>query len=188
MTQDQGVSGGAELEKRPALVAALDALEARGAGVLVAAKRDRLARGMMQTALIERMAERAGASAVAIDDDHNAQSDDPDAFLRRRIKDLMAEYERLLIRSRTKAALAVKKAKGQRTGDIPIGRRLDDDGVHLAVDDNEAAVVARILELRQEGLPIRAIAARLDEEGFAARGRRWHKTTVERVLARAEAA
>jgi len=41
---DQGVSGAADLADRPALAAALGALCAHGAGLLVVAKRDRLAR------------------------------------------------------------------------------------------------------------------------------------------------
>src|SRR5687767_12532202 len=53
---DQGVSGGAELDKRPALQAALDDLRLYDAGVLVVAKRDRLARDVVKAALIERLA------------------------------------------------------------------------------------------------------------------------------------
>jgi len=42
---DQGISGGADLEKRTGLLAALAALKAHGAGVLLVAKRDRLDAG-----------------------------------------------------------------------------------------------------------------------------------------------
>src|SRR4051812_45825885 len=51
---DQGVSGGSDIEDRPALVQALSALRAVRAGVLVVAKRDRIARDVYIAATIER--------------------------------------------------------------------------------------------------------------------------------------
>jgi len=42
--EERGVSGGAELTERPWLLAALDDVAAHRAGLLVVAKRDRLAR------------------------------------------------------------------------------------------------------------------------------------------------
>src|SRR3954469_11593790 len=50
---DAGISGGSDLADRPALVAALGALRAARAGVLVVAKRDRLARDVAVAAAIE---------------------------------------------------------------------------------------------------------------------------------------
>src|SRR5260370_31933372 len=45
--EDLGVSGGLELDKRPGLLGALDALKAHNANVLLVAKRDRLHRGVL---------------------------------------------------------------------------------------------------------------------------------------------
>jgi len=45
--------------------------------------------------------------------------------------------------------------------------------------------VTRALELAAEGLTREAIASRLTAEGYRPRGRRWHKTTVQRMIARA---
>jgi DNA invertase Pin-like site-specific DNA recombinase len=182
--EDIGVSGGAPVEKRPGLLSALDALEVHGAGLLVASKRDRLARDVMVTALLERLAERAGARAFAIDDDHEAEAGDPNAFIMRGFKDLMAQYERLLIRSRTRAALAVKKRRGERVGELPIGAALAEDRLHLVENPEEAAAVVRVGELRLAGVSLRGIAQTLDGEGFKPRGKRWHRTTVERIVAR----
>ncbi len=39
-----------------------------------------------------------------------------------------------------------------------------------------------ILRLREQGLSIRAIADTLNEKGLPARGKRWHPTTVARIL------
>ena len=46
----------------------------------------------------------------------------------RRIVDAFGEYERLLIKARTRAALRAKKARGERIGQIPYGRRLTGSG------------------------------------------------------------
>ncbi len=40
----------------------------------------------------------------------------------RRIVDAFAEYERLLIKAHTRAALAVKRSRGEQTCDIPYVR------------------------------------------------------------------
>jgi len=138
-------------------------------------------------ATIERLAERYGARALAVDDDAKADAADPSAFLMRSIKDAFAQYERLVISARTRAALTVKKDRGERTGGLPIGRTVGADGRVLVDDDLEAAALKRLLELRASGLSIRAIAGALDDEGVPSRGRRWHKTTVERVRRRHQA-
>src|SRR5204862_6543407 len=105
---------------RPGLLAAIDAVRAHGAGVLVVAKRDRLARDGLTAALVERLCEREAAGIQAADGAGNGEG--PEAQLLRGIVDLFAQYERAVIRARTKAALAVKKARGERTGGVPLGR------------------------------------------------------------------
>lgn len=42
----------------------------------------------------------------------------------RRIVDAFVEYERLVIRARTRAALTVKRSRGERIGGIPYGHQL----------------------------------------------------------------
>jgi len=184
--EDLGVSGGATLEDRPGLLSALGALEEHSAGALVVAKRDRLARDPLIAAMIEASAKRAGAVVLSAAGEGNG--DDPTAVLMRRIVDAFAEYERLLIRSRTRAALAVKRSRGELTGTAPLGTTRAADGVRLALAPEEALAVARVSALRAEGVSIRGIAERLDTEGYAARGARWHPTTVARLLERAAAA
>ena len=180
--EDIGVSGGAALDERPGLLAALADVKARGAGVLLVAKRDRLARDIVVAAMVERLAERDGARVLTADGTGNGEG--PEAMLMRGIVDVFAQYERALIRSRTKAALAVKKARGERTGSVPYGFRLAADGVHLVADDVEARAVALARQLRAEGAALRTIGARLLAEGHAPRGgRAWDPKTVQRITA-----
>lgn len=183
---DLGVSGGAALDKRLGLLAAIDALQAHGAGVLLVAKRDRLARDVMVAAMVERLAERAGARVLAADGTGNGEG--PEALLMRSIVDAFAQYERALIRARTRAALAVKKSKGERTGEVPYGYRLAADGRSIESDETEQRALRLIDHLRGDGLSLRAVVAKLNELGEPARGGRWHLTTVARIVRQQEAA
>jgi DNA invertase Pin-like site-specific DNA recombinase len=83
--EDLGLSGGAGLEKRPGLLATLDALREHGAGVLFVAKRDRLARDVMVAAMVERLAARVGASVVSAAGE--GEGNDPASQLMRTIVD-----------------------------------------------------------------------------------------------------
>lgn len=95
--------------------------------------------------------------------------------------DAFAAYERALIRSRTKAALAVKKARGERVGGIPYGWRAGDDGV-LVEAPGAQTVIVRARELRAEGQSLRAIGRTLLDEGHAPRnGKRWHVEVLRRL-------
>jgi DNA invertase Pin-like site-specific DNA recombinase len=167
---DAGLSGASAIEARPALCAALAGLRETGAGVLLVAKRDRIARDVVIAATVERAAELAGARLVSADG--TANGDTPaDAFMRTVI-DGAAAYERGLIRGRTKAALAAKAAKGERTGEIAYGFRLAADGTHVEQDAAEQGVIAIVTELRAAGLSQRGIVRELAARGVVSRGGR----------------
>jgi DNA invertase Pin-like site-specific DNA recombinase len=180
---DKGVSGGADIGDRPALVAALGELRAARAGVLVVAKRDRLARDVYIAGAIERAAEQSGARVVCADG--TANGDTPaDAFMRS-ILDAAAAYERALIRARTKAALGAKKARGERAGTVAYGYRLAADGVRVEANEAEQGVLAIVHELRASGMSHRGIVAALASRGLVSRsGGAFSKTQVTRMLAK----
>jgi len=177
--EDIGISGAAPIDKRPGLLNALDALAEHGAGLLVVAKRDRLARDVIVGAMAERMAERNGAQVVASNGAGNG--DGPEAQLMRRMVDAFSEYERALIRARTKAALQAKKARGERTGSVPFGFKLADDGVHLVADLVEQDIISTVQRLRKNGLTLRAIGAELKKRGSKNRSGRttWNPSSVK---------
>jgi len=187
--EDIDVCGAAPLDERAGLLAALDALPAHGAGLLLVAKRDRLSRDPILTAMVERLAERSGARLVSAAGE-GTEDDGPASILMRRIVDAFAEYERALIRARTRDALAVLRKRGVHLGGEALGwRRTDatDEAGHRVVAEvqDEAAAVRRILALRGEGLTLRAIAQTLTDEGFQTkRGGAWFASTVRAVLAR----
>ena len=178
---DKGVSGAADLDKRPALQDALDAIREHGAGVLVVSRRDRLAREVLKAALIEQLIAREGAVILCADGAGNG--DGPEARLMRQMLDAFSEYERQLIRARTRAALGAKKRRGEKLGgQSPFGYRLAVDGKTLEKDETEQRTLAQVRELQKAGLSVRGIASELNARGIPARGRRWHKTTVSRLL------
>lgn len=99
----------------------------------------------------------------------------------RQIVDCFAEYERAIIRARTRAALAVKKSRGQRVGGIPFGYRLAGDGRALEPHRQEQQALA---VLRAAGYTYRAVAEELNRQGFRSRtGGPWVRQSVH-VLTR----
>ena len=182
---DAGVSGAAELDNRPALAAALGALRADAAGLLVVAKRDRLARDCYVAAAIDRAVATAGARVVSADGTCNGDTP-ADAFMRT-ILDAAAQYERALIRGRTKAALAAKRAKGERTGTVPYGFTADAAG-RLVECAAELAVIAQVRALRGAGMTFRAIVSELARAGVVGRtGRALDVRQVHNITAGAAA-
>lgn len=178
---DAGVSGGSDLDARPELAAALGALKAYRAGILAVAKRDRIARDVAVAVAIERAVDRAGARIVSADGVANGDTA-ADAFLRT-ILDGAAEYERALIRQRTKAALRAKRARGERAGNVPFGFTADASGT-LAPHEGEQAIIGHVRALRASGLTLRGIVAELSRVGFVGRtGRPLALRQVARIAA-----
>jgi DNA invertase Pin-like site-specific DNA recombinase len=92
-------------------------------------------------------------------------------------------YERVSVRSRIRASLAEKKARGERVGTVPFGYRLSSDGVHIEPDEAEQAVVSTVRRLSAEGLSQRAIATQLAARSVAGRtGAPLRQTQVAKIL------
>jgi len=90
--------------------------QVHGAGLLMTAKRDRLARDVLKAGAIQAAAAARGDGA------------EPTAILLRQLLDTFAQFEREMSRARTRAAQAAKRAKGQRVGTVPFGLRPQADG------------------------------------------------------------
>lgn len=100
----------------------------------------------------------------------------------RGMTDLFAGFERLLIKSRTKAALRAKKDRGQRVGHVPFGYRLCQDNIHLEKDDREQDIIREITEMREDGFSFRSIADELNEIGkYNRNSAKWNHVSVFRI-------
>jgi DNA invertase Pin-like site-specific DNA recombinase len=101
----------------------------------------------------------------------------------RTILDGVAEFERAMIRARIKAALAVKRARGEFVGMAPYGHRVSSDGRTLEPEPGERVVLERVAQLRAKGASLAGIAGALNAEGLRSRsGGLFSKTQVARMV------
>ncbi|MEN3339853.1 MAG: hypothetical protein V7647_3529 [Acidobacteriota bacterium] len=177
---DEGVSGGASVEDRPGLMRAIDDV---GPGdVLLASKRDRLARDVVIAALIEKLVQRRGGRVVTTD---APDDDSPTAVLMKQILDAFGQFERSLIRQRTRHAMSMGRARNQRIGHLPYGKRLAADGIHLEENPAEQAILRAIRMARARGLCLVDICEELTTHGFRNRlGGMFKESHVAQLLER----
>lgn len=181
--EDAGAS--AKTLDRPGLRRALAMLDAGEVDGLVVAKLDRLTRSVrdLDTLISTWFGRQGGPALLSV-----AEQIDTRSAAGRLVLNILAsvsQWEREAIGERTATALAHKRERGERTGEVPFGFRVADDGVALVEDAVEQDAIRLVEELRATGLSIRAIAAELQARGVAARGAKWHPTTVARLLRRA---
>ena len=184
---DEGVSGSNGLDTREALPEALIALNAGTADGLLIPKLDRLSRDMLLQEQLLREVWAMGRevySALGSEQNLRDDPDDPGRKMLRQILGAVNEYERSIIVLRLRKGRAAKAARGGYAyGSPAFGQRAEDRA--LVPDKDEAAVIARMRELRAAGQSYRSIAAQLNVEGLKPkRGGQWHSQTVSRVLER----
>jgi DNA invertase Pin-like site-specific DNA recombinase len=175
---DEGVSGKTPAQDREHLGPALSLL--RHGDVLVVAKLDRLSRSVLDFSRMLALSEEAGWSLVCLDPGIDTTT--PNGKLIANVLMSVAEWERETISLRIREGLAQStKRKGRRSGLPAVG-----GGRREAVPE---AVVAVVNDLREQGKSAALIADRLNSYGFQSlRGKRWHRTSVRRLLARLDAA
>ena len=154
-SSDKGVSGKAPLEERVGLVSALSALTSFRAGGLIVAKMDRLSRDPLLAMTIERIVERGGARILSASGE-GTDNNDPSQVLMRRILAAVAENESSVCAARIKAALQVKRGRGELIGRPPFG--FTTDGAGDVSPSKDAWMVVRAMELRGEKQPLRVVA------------------------------
>lgn len=187
---DAGVDGATPIAERPALMAAYQAIRDHGAGRLVAANAERFGQEELVCWLIERAALVEGATICTADGSRlrpRGLSEDAGEVVgySRGAIDLARAYQRVTLGARVRAALAEKKARGERVGNVPYGYRLASDGVHTEPDEREQEVIARVRELSRGGLSQRAIVTELATRGVVGRtGAPLRQTQIATILRR----
>ena len=177
VTEVTELETGTRKRRRPQLEAALEQTRRLG-GVLLIAKLDRLARNVaFVSALME-----SGVQFVAVD---MPQADS----LTLHVMAAVAEKEAAQISTRTRDALAARKARG-----LPLGNpgNLTDAARLKAQESNRNAAVTANRQaagyaetLKAQGLSLAAVAARLNGDGFRTRtGSLWQPMQVKRMLDR----
>lgn len=200
--EDAGVSAFKRLEKRPGGVDLLRAVNPRStrevkAAHVIAMKIDRLFRNTADClATVERW-KKDGVALHLINmggQTLNTSTAVGQIFLTMLAG--FAQFERDLISERTRDALAEKRARGERTGRTPYGKKVEryryrQDGrkgqprKSLGVLDDcpeEIKVIERARVLQAEGLSLRQVAAQLEKEGYKARnGSPFHPQQIARM-------
>jgi len=178
---DHGISG-KRMANRPGLKAALDAVCRERGTVLVVYSLSRLARSTKDAIWISERIEKAGSDLVSLSERIDTTSAAGKMVFR--MLAVLSEFERELASERTKAALAHKRSKGERTGEIPFGFSLADDGVNLLPDIREQDTLNDLLSLRQEGLSWQKIADELNRRGIRTKKHKeWSWQTARNVAA-----
>lgn len=184
VVSDPGVSGSRPLHRRDGGRQLVDAISSRKANTVVAVKLDRLFRNAGDCISVVEGWDRRGVALHLIDlggEPVNTSS----AFGRFFLLTLagIAEMERTLVGERTRAALHSKRKRGEKLGgQPPFGFRAD--AGMLVPDDEEQRAIKVMEDLRSRGMSFREVAERLNASAVRARGRRWHPTTIQRVLRR----
>ncbi len=172
------------LDERRAGAAALDAMMRLGAGVLLVARRDRLARDPYVAGHAKRAVAMMGGRIVYAeggngDSDANLFMDD--------MRHAVNAHERRAIVARlrdgreAKARKAAERGERAYIGGRPaFGYRADPETHELVIDHDAAEVVRSIFDMARSGRSVRAIVAALNAD--QAGGRNWYPESVMRVL------
>lgn len=172
--------------KRSGLQGAFDHLDQGEADGLLVMKLDRLTRSVRDLADIVAQRFSGGSKLLSVKEQIDTSTSNGNLMLN--IMMSVAQWEREVISERTAEALALKRERGQRAGEIPFGMRLADDGVHLEPHPGEQRAIELIQELRAAGRSLRWIVRELEARSVPARGSRWHLTTVARIVKRSSRA
>jgi DNA invertase Pin-like site-specific DNA recombinase len=169
-------NGNDALERRPQLAAALSEARRQRCPVAVA-KLDRLSRDVHFISGL--MAHRVPFLVAEL-------GPDVDPFILHLFAAL-AEKERALIATRTKAALAAAKARGVKLGGPKLAeaRKAAVERNMANADQRAANVLPIIREIQRSGASLHQIADALNARGISTpRGGRWYAKSVSNVLAR----
>jgi DNA invertase Pin-like site-specific DNA recombinase len=163
-------TGSGRNASRPALLSALARLKSGEASALYAVDVDRLARSTIHLIEIANAAHREGWRLVITSADVDSSTPAGEMFLT--MAAAFAQYESRMVSARVKRQHEARRDRGEIWG-ATTGPR----------SPLPAETVTRMLDLRAEGLTLRAIADTLTAEGIpTARGGQWAAATVRAVL------
>ena len=179
---DAGISG-KRADNRPELQAALDEV-CRTGGVLIVYSLSRLARSTKDTIQISERLDKANADLVSLSEKLDTTSAAGKMVFR--MLAVLAEFERDQISERTCAALAHLKSQNRRTGTLPFGSDLADDGTTLIPNQREQATIELIHVLREDGMSYDRIAKLLNRKRIGTKepSGNWRSATVMRIAKR----
>jgi DNA invertase Pin-like site-specific DNA recombinase len=184
--QDKALSGGDDWTDRPGMLDATAACK-KGMVFLVRAY-DRLFRDTDKALAFRAMLEAKGVEVRSITEE-GANGNSMNAKLIRFIFLWIAEYQREIIRARTRVKMREHQANGRRMSHkTPYGTMVDPrNHKRLVPCPEEQTIIATIRDLCGMGCGLREIARALEDTGTPRRGKeKWTHNLVKAVLARAD--
>lgn len=177
---DEGLSG--STLDRPGLQEALALCRRHEVDVLVVLKLDRLTRSVKDLgALLDGVFHpKRGADFASVSDNFDTSTANGRLVLN--ILASVAQWEREIIVERTTDALAHKKANGRRSGQVPFGFTLGEDGDQLLPVAGELEIIDELRARRDAGETLKSIADDLNTRGVPTKnGGRWWPATVANI-------
>ena len=186
--EDPAFSGSLPPLERPGLHALLEALKAGEIQQVVVTRLDRLARDTMLSLWLLKEIKKLGAELVSIAEP--GRWEDPTQKLLLTMVAAFAEFEKSLIASRLSSGRKTKARQGGYAGGkAPIGYKAARGNKALTLDEEKAATVRRVFELRdtKPDASLKKIADILNAEGHTTKeGGQFHPMQVKRILDRKE--
>lgn len=177
--EDAGISG-KTVSKRPQLQMALS--EMKKGMALIVYSLSRLARSTKNCIEIADELKSKGSDLVSLTEKIDTSSAMGEFFFT--LIAALGQMERKQIGERTKAALAHKKAIGEKYAPVPFGYK-EIEG-RLEVVKHEALLVTEINQKRAAGYTLQSIAHYLNEKGVMGKqGGKWYASSVSCILKRA---
>ena len=180
---EKGVSGTKDAFDREALTDLFVALKANGVRLVLVERADRLARDLMVSEILLGEFRKIGVRVVSAEcgTELTVEDNDPTKKLIRQVLGAISEWEKSVIVQKLRAArMRIRRSAGRCEGRKPYG-----------ADEEEQKVIALMRQWHAEGLTLRGIAARLNEQGIktrmaakAGKPTRWHAQSVGNILSR----
>ena len=166
--------------KREGIQHLLDRIRNKAVDALIVYKLDRLSRKVIDVLTLIETFEKNGITFHSLNEKIDTDTAIGRFFLN--ITASLAQMERDLISERTKDALQMKIANGERAGQVPFGYRLANDGNTLIKHEKEQEAISLTKRLKGQGYSYRSICKGLEDKGYKANGKGWHPQTIKNIL------
>lgn len=195
---DAGISGG----DRSRFDRMIKAAQQAGASRVVVYHADRFGRDVVGVVDNLRRMARYGIELHAVGRGR-VEVETETGYMMTVVEQMAAEHLRIVIKKKTRDALAEKRTRGERLGNIPFGYQqtaepmrwlTEKDGTRRAVygiepNAAEQDIIGRIMTLRAQGYTLRGIADALNEQGTRTRrGSAWTFPRIQQIVGQTQAA
>jgi DNA invertase Pin-like site-specific DNA recombinase len=176
---DNGISG-KSMANRPGIQNVINMVNNKTVNAVICYRSDRISRNGLESIMFENLLNTNKIAYFSVTEGLIGDiNEDP---LMPWLRSGLNQRERMIISMRTKAALNLKRERGERLGGgIRYGQSIQNGDI--IQNEVELQIVKRIHELHRQEYPTRAIAQILDSEGYRPRrGIHFHQTQIIRIL------